>query len=87
MKEKSGNYLNLKVGDKIKIGKKCADKIGFKENEIIILIEGFFYVYNGLYDDTQIAPAIVSDDGNDYDSIFHLFGNDLEDFLDSEIIK
>jgi len=87
MNEKSGNHLNLKVGDKIKIGKKCADKTGFKENEIIILIKDFFYEYNGLYDDTQIAPAIVGVPGDDYDSIFHLFGNDLEDFLDSEIIK
>jgi len=29
----------------------------------------------------------IDHDEKDYDSIFHLFGNNLEDFLDSEIIK
>ncbi|HUT44459.1 MAG TPA: hypothetical protein VMW95_08995 [Desulfobacterales bacterium] len=86
MSNKIGNHLNLKIGDKIKIGKKCAARVGLKKGEIIELIEGFFEYDNGLYSETQTAPSIESDDGDD-DSIFHLFGNNLEDFLDSEIIK
>jgi len=83
------NKFNLQVGDKIKIGKKYAEEhFNFEEGEIITLIQGYFDVYNGLYNTTETAPSIkskYSDDG--YDSIYHLFGNSMENFMDCEIIK
>jgi len=85
--KKTGNFLNLKVGDKIKIGEKYSKNSFLKPGKIITLIEGHFEYYNGLYDEDQTAPAIWNKYDKDYESIFHLFGNDLEDFLDCEIVK
>lgn len=79
--------LELKVGDKIKIGKEYAKNHGFEDGEIITLIEGEFEEWNGLYNVTQTAPAIWNSDQGDFDSIYHLFGNDLEDFKDCELIN
>lgn len=78
---------NLKVGTKIKIGNKYASEHGFYPNEVIELIEGIFDEYNGLYAYTSKAPAIWNEDQGEFDSIYHLFGNDLEDFMDCEIVE
>lgn len=77
----------LIIGTKIKIGKNYAEYFGgiFKEGEVIELIEGYFDYDNGLYCETQTAPSIES--RGDYDSIYHLFGNELQDFMDCEILK
>ena len=74
--------LELNIGDKIKIGEKYAKKFGFDPNEIIELVEGYFEEDNGLYTYTSTAPAIWNADQEEFDSIYHLFGNDLENFKD-----
>lgn len=76
----------LVVGAKIKIGKLYAEKFGFDEGQIIELVLGYFEHDNGLYTETQITPAIWDEHQKEYDSIYHLFGNNLENFLDCEII-
>jgi hypothetical protein len=76
----------LIVGAKIKIGKAYAEEHGFDEGEIITLVEGYFEHDNGLYTETHSCPAIWDEENGEFDSIYHLFGNDLEDFLDNEII-
>ena len=78
--------LELNVGDIIKIGPKCSKICGFKTGEIITLVEGYFEHYNGLYDETQTAPSLWDESTGEFDSIYHLFGNDLEDFKDSKVI-
>lgn len=79
----------LKVGTQIRIGEKYAkESYGqFKAGEVITLVEGHFEYDNGLYCEDQICPAIWNKEEKDFDSIFHLFGNDLERFLDCEIIN
>ena len=84
---KTGNWLNLKVGDKIKIGRIFAKHFNFEPGEIIELIEGEFDDYNGLYNFTSFAPAIWNEEQKEFDSIYHLFGNDLENFMDCEIVR
>jgi len=79
--------VSLSVGDKIKIGPECSSECGLAAGSVITLIEGEFEYYNGLYDTIQIAPAIWNDTKREFDSIYHLFGNDLDGFLDSEIIE
>jgi len=76
----------LVVGAKIKLGKRyCREhRIPKDEGKIIELIKGYFDEYNGLYCYTSECPAIK--DGDDYDSIYHLFGNDFEYFYDCEIL-
>jgi len=78
----------LVVGARIKIGKSYAEKFGgFNEGEVITLVEGFFDYDNGLYMETQTAPSIWNKEQGEFDSIYHLFGNDIEDFLDCTILK
>lgn len=82
------NILNLEVGDQIRIGKEYAKKIGgLKSGETITLIKGYFEHDNGLYTDTIECPSIWNEDEEDFDSIFHLFGNNLEKFMDCEILN
>lgn len=78
--------MELKVGMKIKIGVKYASDHNFKPNEVIELIEGQFEHDNGLYTEIQHAPSIPSKYDDEFDSIYHLFGNDLENFMDCEIV-
>ena len=77
----------LVVGTKIKIGRKYADEQGFEEGEIITLIEGEFENDNGLYTNMEYAPSVWNEYGEEFDSIYHLFGNDFENFLDCTIVE
>lgn len=76
----------LKVGTKIKIGQQYAAQFGFKEGQIIELVEGYFDYDNGLYTETQVSPSVWDDERQEFDSIYHLFGNALEHWLDCEIV-
>jgi len=77
----------LVVGAKIKIGRIYAKEHYCTEGEIIELVEGSFEYDNGLYTEQQTAPSVWDEKQKDFDSIYHLFGNDLENFLDCEIVK
>jgi transcription antitermination factor NusG len=77
----------LIVGAKIKIGKEYSALHGFEENEIVELIEGVFENDTGECIETEYSPAIFNDELKDFDSIYHLFGNDFEDFLDCIVIE
>jgi hypothetical protein len=77
----------LVVGAKIKIGKQYASEYGFTEGQIIELVEGHFEHDNGLYTEDEVAPAIWNEEEKDYDSIYHLFGNDFEYFYDCVILS
>ena len=87
--EFTGEHLKkqLIVGAKIKIGERYARSTNMKPDEIITLIEGEFDYENGLYTEVQTAPAIWCEKQKDYDSIYHLFGNDLEGFGDCEVLN
>lgn len=85
--DKEGLKAKLIIGTKIKIGKRYAKEIGgFKPGEIIELIEGTFDYENGLYCTTETAPSIWNEDEKDFDSIYHLFGNEFENFMDCKIL-
>jgi hypothetical protein len=79
----------LVVGAKVKLGKNYCEHAGCIKDEgvVIELIEGHFEYDNGLYTEDQVAPAIYNETSKDFDSIFHLFGNDFEYFLDCEILS
>ena len=76
----------LLVGTKIKIGRKYAGEQGFKEGEIITLVNGAFKIDNSICSTIEHAPSVWSESQKDFDSIYHLFGNDFENFLDCVII-
>lgn len=73
----------LIVGTKIKIGKEYSILSDFNEGDIIELIEGSFD--NDFVSDVR-CPAIWNDKKKDFDSIYHLFGNYFESFMDCEIL-
>ncbi len=77
----------LIVGAKIKLGKDYCSGRGFKTGEVITLVEGHFEHDNGLYTEDQTAPAFWDDGAKDFDSIYHLFENDLSGFEDCEVIE
>ena len=90
LKNAQNEQINLSdllvVGAKIKLGKRyCKEhRIPEDEGKIIELITGYFDEDNGLYCYTSECPAIKN--GDDYDSIYHLFGNDFEYFYDCEVL-
>jgi hypothetical protein len=78
----------LVVGAKIKIGKLYSEQFEFLEaGQVIELVEGHFEHDNGLYVEDQTAPSWWDAENEDFDSIYHLFGNDLESFMDCEVIS
>lgn len=78
----------LIVGATIIIGKEYSKHMHhlFSEGQIITLVEGSFEYDNGLYTEDQSAPSWWDEESKDFESIYHLFGNDLEDFMDCEVI-
>ena len=76
----------LIIGVRIKLGPKYCKNRCTEPGTIITLVEGEFDYDNGLYSSTITSPSIWDEQTKEYDSIFHLFGNDLEDFEDCEII-
>lgn len=76
----------LIVGTKIKLGRNYVKNSSFKVGEILELVEGEFEIYNGLYNETETAPSVWNEASKEFDSIYHLFGNDLEDFGDCKVI-
>lgn len=78
---------NLIVGAKVKIGKKYSEEFGFKEGEVIELVNGSFECDNGLYTYIVDCPSIWFEEQKDWESIYHLFGNEFEYFLDCKVFK
>ena len=76
----------LVIGAKIKFGKKYAKDHNSSEGKVIELIEGTFECDNGLYTYYESCPAIWNEKTKDFDSIYHLFGNDFEWFMDCKIL-
>lgn len=80
----------LSVGTKIRLGEKFVEQSGYKgwkSGDVITLVEGYFEWDNGLYTVEETAPSIWDDKRKEFSSIYHMFGNNLEDFMDCEIVK
>lgn len=76
----------LVVGARIRIGEQYAKENGWKAGEILTLVEGEFDSENGLFCDTEYAPAVWNEEVGEFDSIYHLFENDLSEFRDCEVL-
>lgn len=77
----------LKPGVKVRIGEKSSVKCGFQAGEVVTLQLGSFDYENGFWTETIQGPAVWNETVDDWDSVYHIWGNDLEDFLDCEIIE
>ncbi len=78
----------MKSGDKIKFGKKWCEEMGEEHllGKTIMLTPQIFEYDNGLYSEEQECPGIYNKEAQESDSIYHLFGNNLESFYDCELI-
>ena len=69
----------LVIGTKIKLGPNYCKEMGGKTGDIITLIEGYF--------DHDTTPSVWDENAKEFDSIYHLFGNNMEYFMDCEIVR
>lgn len=81
--------MNIERGDSVKFGEKWCKEHGREEliNQTVKLTPQYFEYDNGLYTSEQECPGIYDKENQEANSIYHLFGNDLEDFMDCELIK
>ena len=75
----------LVVGARVKLGKQYCARAPEDSGAVITLVNGEFWHDDG-YGTTETAPAIWNDEQKEFDSIYHLFGNELDEFLDCEIV-
>lgn len=79
----------MKIGDKIVFGQEYCQQTGLSHllNKTIMLTPQYFEEDNGLHTYQVECPGIPpQDDHDEPDSIYHLFGDDLADIYDCEII-
>lgn len=81
--------MNIERGDSIKFGKRWCKEHNTKDliGKIIKLTPQYFEEDNGLYVYYSECPGIFDEENGEAESIYHLFGNDLEDFMDCKLIK
>ena len=77
----------LVVGAKIKLGEAYCRSTRQPENagKVITLVEGILEYDNGLYTENQVAPSEFNE--GEFNSIYHMFENDLSGFMDCEVIS
>ena len=82
----------FEVGPDIRIGKEYASIWGRKEGDVITLETCYFEEDNGLYCTDVPCLGIMEysyfsgEKIEDPSSIYHLFGNELENFMDCELL-
>lgn len=83
-------YMDLIIeeGDSVKFGEQWCEENGWEElkGKTIMLSPQYFEEDNGLYTYTTHCLGICDEVEEPY-SIYHLFGNNLENFMDCELIK
>lgn len=81
--------MEIERGDSIKFGEKWCKKYKRKDliNKVIKLTPQWFEIDSGLYCYEKECPGIRNKKEQESDSIYHLFGNKLEDFMDCQLIK
>lgn len=81
--------MNIERGDSIKFGEQWC-KVNGSESLIgktIKLTPQYFEEDNGLYTYETECPGIYDEVNDEANSIYHLFGNNFENFMDCELIK
>lgn len=81
--------MNIERGDSVKFGEKWCKEHGRKDliNKVIKFTPQWFEDDNGLYSFETECPGIYDEENQEAYSIYHLFGNYFENFMDCELIK
>lgn|GEM_PF-4807176 len=81
--------IQFERGDSVKFGKKWCKEHHSKHliGKVVMMTPQYFEEDNGLYCSDTECPGMMEEGANEPDSIYHLFGNDFENFMDCELIK
>jgi hypothetical protein len=81
--------MNIERGDSVKFGEKWCVEHGREDliNQVVKFTPQWFDEDNGLYTYESECPGIYDKENEEADSIYHLFGNHFENFMDCELIK
>lgn len=81
--------INFERGDSVKFGMKWCKEHRSKHliGKVVMMTPPWFECDNGLYCEDQECPGMMEEGSNEPDSIYHLFGNNFENFMDCELIK
>jgi hypothetical protein len=81
--------MKIERGDSVKFGKKWCKNNRRKDlvNKVVRFTPQWFETDNGLYCDDIECPGIWDEVNDEAESIFHLFGNHFEKFMDCELFK
>ena len=76
-------------GDSVKFGNKWCKAHNSEHliGKTIMMTPQYFEYDNGLYVEDQECPGMLEEGSEDPDSIYHLFGNEFENFMDCELVK
>lgn len=81
--------MNIERGDSVKFGERWCKENGREDlvNQVVKFNPQWFEVDNGLYTYETECPGIYDEENQEADSIYHLFGNNFENFMDCVLIK
>ena len=81
--------INFENGDSIKFGDQYCKEFRREElrGKTIMMTPQYFEDDNGLYVYTVECAGMWDEENQEADSIYHLFGNDFEWFMDCKLIK
>lgn len=81
--------MNIERGDSVKFGEQYCKENNREDliGKTVKLTPQYFEEDNGLYTYYSECPGIYNEANKEADSIYHLFGNDFENFMDCELIK
>lgn len=81
--------MNIERGDSILFGEQWCKKHGSEDlkGKTVKLTPQYFEEDNGLYTYDSECPGIYDAEEGEAHSIYHLFGNEFENFMDCALIK
>lgn len=81
--------MNIERGDSVKFGVEYCKTYGREEliGSIVKFTPQWFEEDNGLFVYQEECPGIDNGENTEPDSIYHLFGNEFENFMDCVLIK
>lgn len=81
--------MNIERGDSITFGAEWCKEHHREElmGRTVKLTPQYFEDDNGLYCYEREYPGVRDEESEESDSIYHLFGNEFERFMDCELIK
>jgi Zn-finger protein len=89
MSDTQPNPISIESGDSVKFGRKWCKRNGCKDliGKTVMFTPQFFEDDNGLYSYETECPGIWDEKNEVAESIYHLFGNNLESLMDCVLIK